>query len=295
MRTSVEFRDRLLERARQIIARPGMYMTTGRDLDGALSMMLSDVKFLEESEVETARSALWDFYGQTGVVGPFEHCFGAGRYLDEVASVHAELFHRADFLSLSNTLSVEQYSHLVENVRDQYDELDFHRSDVERLWGKPSILAGTSVGCYAPPVGSSGWIYFDYDLEAEVSRTYQFGKGTHFEGPRYAKDPVLRNVRGAGRTLGGRAGADTLRQGQAVGHRLVDRPAQQTGRSWQCCDRRPPASDTGTGPLPRQPVRTRVDPPHGMAEQAMERFSLSPRLHPRRKWRNPGTRFWSCC
>lgn len=171
-----------------------MYGASGFDFDHSLTTLLSDLRFLDGLDDTTGRRAVLDFFGKRGVVGPFENNFGPGQYVDEIASVHAEAFHRAGYLRLGRTLSSGRYQALIESARDQFEDLDFRRSDVETLLGEPSFIVGLDVISYAPADGPGGWVHFDFDRTVQSSSHYDFGHG-RFVVTDKKVDPILRDVR----------------------------------------------------------------------------------------------------
>jgi hypothetical protein len=69
-----------------MLARPGMWMPDGAGLQVFASVLLDDLCFIDGRSGDT-RFDNAAKYGKLGVRGPFVHTFGAGRYVDEVASV----------------------------------------------------------------------------------------------------------------------------------------------------------------------------------------------------------------
>jgi hypothetical protein len=179
-----------------MVGSPALWMSTGSDLDSAFRTLMADLEFVDGIDERPGIVESYRSYGQFGVVGPFRHTFGEGRFLDEVASVHAEWLHAAGCLPVRRTLDVEHYTELAQTARNRFDGRDFRRSDVERIVGEPSIEVGRDVICYAGPPGADGWIFFDFDGEAERARPYEFGEGRYRGGDHPAPgDRVLRDVR----------------------------------------------------------------------------------------------------
>jgi len=175
-----------------MITRAGLYATGGAGFDAQLKALLGDLCFLDEREQDRdSVSEVLGRYGQTGVVGPFQALFGAsGNYVDEVASVWAEQLHRLGYLHVDRLVETDAWHQLLAGLRDRFDGKDVRRSEVEAVYGPPSIVAGKRVLCYAP-ADNSGWVFVD--TYPEWTQRYLPGKG-RYDGER-DDDPLVRSVR----------------------------------------------------------------------------------------------------
>ncbi|MFI7678188.1 hypothetical protein [Actinophytocola sp. NPDC049390] len=191
MRTAEDLRRRWHDRVRLVFARVGMYATTGHEMQLYAETLLDDLCFLDERDDEF-RAATEELrrHGKLGVHGPFAALFGAeGRYVPEVASVFAEVYHRLGYLSVDRLLTVEEWAPFAD-VRDWVGERDIRRGEVVATFGAPSLVVDKQVLCYAPADGS-GWVFVDcWD---ERTPRYEPGLG-RFDVP-VEDDPLVRDVR----------------------------------------------------------------------------------------------------
>ncbi|GIH07855.1 hypothetical protein Rhe02_59220 [Rhizocola hellebori] len=175
-----------------------MYAADGRAYDVQARTLLADLCFLDEREADQdSVDQVIDGYGKFGVVGPFTALFGSeGRYVEEVASVFAEQFHRLGYLAVDRTLSKDAWSELMAGVRERFNEHDVRRSEVDAMYGTPSLIVGQRVLCYAPDDGSA-WVFFD--CFAEAVRRYEPATGAYTFEPDH--DPLVRCVRTPAKTF----------------------------------------------------------------------------------------------
>ncbi|MBB4907714.1 hypothetical protein [Actinophytocola algeriensis] len=174
-----------------MFTRSGMFAATGREMQLSAAAMLANLTFLDDRDDEhrAAVDALGR-YGKLGVHGPFTAIFGAERRcVPEVASVYAELFHRFGYLSVDRMLTADEWVPFT-TLRDWVGDRDVRRSEVEAVFGPPSLLADKRVLCYAPEDGS-GWVFFDCWQE-RVER-YEPGHG-RFD-VLVEDDPLVRDIR----------------------------------------------------------------------------------------------------
>ncbi|WP_460359670.1 hypothetical protein [Actinoallomurus bryophytorum] len=193
MRSAAELRQRWLDLVPLMIARAGMYTTSGgAAVDIQLRGLLADLCFLDEREGDLdSTHEVIRRYGKLGVVGPFAAMFGnEGNYVAEVASVWAEQFHRLGYLQVDRVLDARAWDQLITGLAECFDGKDVRRSEVEATFGPPSLVADRRVLCYAPTDGS-GWVFVD--CYTEWTNRYVTGSG-RYEGER-DNDPLVRSVR----------------------------------------------------------------------------------------------------
>jgi hypothetical protein len=182
----------------RFVTRPGMYAVDGRAYDIQARTLLADLCFLDERDADkdSVHQALRG-YGKLGVIGPFTALFGQDdRYVDEVASVFAEQFHRLGYLAVDRTLDPADWSDLTAGLHQRFDGRDVRRSEVEATYGTPSLIVGKRVLCYAPGNGTA-WAFFD--CFAEPVRRYEPDVGTYTFEPDL--DPLVRCVRQPAKTF----------------------------------------------------------------------------------------------
>lgn len=191
MRTVEEFRQRWLKELPMMFTRPGMCAHDGRGMELMARARLYDLCFLDEREddleqiMRTVRR-----FGQSGVQGPFSAIFGRERQCrEEVASVFAEQFHRLGYLTVDRVLDSAEWAPLTK-LRDWVADRDIHRSEVETVFGPPSLIVGQRVLCYVP-ADATGWVFVDCWNEA--TQRYMPGKGM-FDSMTEA-DPLVRDIR----------------------------------------------------------------------------------------------------
>jgi transposase InsO family protein len=127
-----DLRLRWLEMLPRFVTRPGMYAVDGRAYDIQARTLLADLCFLDERDADkdSVHHALRG-YGKLGVIGPFTALFGQDdRYVDEVASVFAEQFHRLGYLAVDRTLDPADWSDLRAGLHQRFDGRDVRRSEV---------------------------------------------------------------------------------------------------------------------------------------------------------------------
>lgn len=157
MRTADEMRERWLWELPLILRRPGMYAADGPNLDVLLGMRMRDMCFLDDrdAECETLRR-----YGPRGLVTPFDRAFGdLSPYVDEVASIWAEEFHRLGYLPIARSLRPGTWGR-ARDLCDRLRERDLRVGEIVAALGEPSLTTGHRVLCYAPADGT-GWMFFD--------------------------------------------------------------------------------------------------------------------------------------
>ena len=170
-----------------------MFAADGRSFDLLSRILLGDLCFIDGREDDQARAEEHlRTFGKLGVVGPFEAVFGGnGRYTDEVASVHAEVFHRLGYFTAVEPVAARDWAEFATSLRTQFEEGDHRRSEVDAMIGPPSLAIGT-VSCYASPVPSDSWVFFDFAREQVMQ--YQAGEGT-YKDLEWCNDPLLRDIR----------------------------------------------------------------------------------------------------
>ncbi|MEV6287424.1 hypothetical protein [Kribbella sp. NPDC051770] len=186
MRTVAELKERWIAEISAIVLPTCMYVSTAREAEVLCGQLVEDVCFLEEVDsdfVDADRQG----HGSTGVSGAFERVFGAGtRSAAGVVSVYARHFHRLGYLAIDRAVD---WGPLAEKARAGLGDL--RRSELEELYGEPSLVVDGRVGCY---VSAEGWLYVDY-------------QGPELLGPQ----ELVRDVRvpaGSGFQLGGRSGGE---------------------------------------------------------------------------------------
>lgn len=119
-----------------------MYAIDGRAYDVQARTLLADLCFLDERDADNEGvNQVLRGYGKLGVIGPFTALFGKdGRYVDEVASVFAEQFHRLGYLPVDRMLDPSAWSELIASLCVRFDGHDVRRSEVETAYGKPSLV-----------------------------------------------------------------------------------------------------------------------------------------------------------
>ncbi len=164
----------------------------GREMETVARTLLGNLCFLDErdQEYEDVREELRR-YGQVGVQGPFDARFGTEHScVDEVASVFAERFHRLGYLTVDRTLEAPEWGELIGQVRDRFDGRDVRRGEVEAAYGRPSLVIGKRVLCYAS-AGSDGWVFFDCFAESQAAYVPGVGRYEYSAD----EDPLVRDVR----------------------------------------------------------------------------------------------------
>ena len=154
-------------------------------------ILLDDLCFIDgrDDEYAAERERL-RAYGKVGVPGPFQALFGEkGHYVDEVASVYAEVFHRLGYLTAVEPRDEPDWPAFVAGLRHRFAQGDHRRSEVESEIGRPSLAIGT-VWCYVPAGASGAWVFFDFAVDRSLR--YQRGEGTFRQTD---DDPLLRDVR----------------------------------------------------------------------------------------------------
>lgn len=175
-----------------------MYAATGREMELLLGQLLADLCFLDgrDADWEHERSLLQS-YGELGVTGPFEALFGSSRCQAEVASVYAEVFHRLGYLAIGDPVSQERWQEMTGGLRGHFEGRDVRQGEAERILGRPSLLVGRTVLCYAPLDPAAGWLFID--CHAEQATRYDAGHGRHVTDQ--DTDPLVRSVRRSGQTF----------------------------------------------------------------------------------------------
>ncbi|MEV6524491.1 hypothetical protein AB0M43_21265 [Longispora sp. NPDC051575] len=193
MRSTDDLRQWWLDDLSRMLTRPEMWATDGRAMDTLCWMRLRDLCFLDDRDTERDQTVeLLRRYGKLGVSGPFTTIFGKERTCTaEVASVHAEHFHRLGYLTVDRHLSPNESAALDgSQLREWVGKRDLRRSEVEATFGPPSLVIAHRILCYTP-ADASGWVFFDcWD---EQPRRYVPGEGTYTADRE--TDPLVRSVR----------------------------------------------------------------------------------------------------
>ena len=189
-----------MEQVGHLMARPGMYATHGRELQGVAQGLLDDLCFIDErdNDAEAVGAALHR-YGKLGVAGAFEAVFGGDcSYVAEVASIFAEEFHRLGYLEVGRRLSMSDWESVCDGLRDTFEELDVRQSEVTQRLGEPTLVVDKRVSCYVSEQADSAWLFFDFWEDPAV--IYEPGEGRFGRvGPN--DDPLLRDIRVPGESF----------------------------------------------------------------------------------------------
>jgi hypothetical protein len=173
MRTATDLKDKWLAEIPLILERTGMWTRTGEEADTLCRRLLEDLCFLDERDPAAALADL-QRYGSTGVAGAFRDWLGKEARCDaEVVSVYAECFHRLGYLTVDRLLD---WAQLADAARAGLGDLP--RSEVEALYGEPSLVVDGRIGCY---VSADGWLYVDYQGPLELVRDVRIPAQT-FDG-----------------------------------------------------------------------------------------------------------------
>jgi hypothetical protein len=161
-------------------------------MERVAGMRLGDLCFIDgrDQEYEDTTNALRRF-GKLGVHGPFAALFGQERSCTaEVASVYAEHFHRLGYLAVDRLLDETGWRMVTGELRDRFDDRDVRRSEIEAVFGPPSLAVGRRVLCYAPS-DSCGWMFVDCWDEPQTQYVPDRG---HYQTTADA-DPLVRDIR----------------------------------------------------------------------------------------------------
>lgn len=178
MRTSLEIRQRLIERLAFSITRPNM-MTTTHDLDGYFRILLDDLAFIDgaESIVQAAfetiirERRLWSSTGTLNTVGELM----PRRVVDQVrASIWAEVAYSGGWVNVDSKgiRRPEAWDEARSRLQLAIDG-DLTGQELADLVGDPSISSTSWLGF----VDESGrWFHVDLDRYQEPSETRSHGR-----------------------------------------------------------------------------------------------------------------------
>ncbi|GIH96788.1 hypothetical protein ACFFMN_14860 [Planobispora siamensis] len=107
----------------------------------------------------------------------------------EVASVHAEQFHRPGYLQVGREFDESGWNALLDAVRDRVEEQDVRRDEVEAISGVPSPVVDRRVLCHVCAAGECAFV----DCWDEPALRCVPGKGNC--EPVFDGAPLVRSVR----------------------------------------------------------------------------------------------------
>jgi hypothetical protein len=193
MRSAAALRDRWISIIPGMLARTGMYASTGAEMQLGADNLLEDLCFLDDRDAEygRVRAELLRRYGQLGVGGPFTAMFGLAHCQAEVAAVYAEVFARLGYLAVKGTLSPARWGELTASLPTLFDEQDLRLSEAQPELGPASLVVDGRILCYASSRPADGWVFVDG--HPVTTPVYQPGEGRF--GSTSDDDPLVRSVR----------------------------------------------------------------------------------------------------
>jgi hypothetical protein len=178
MRTVTEIRDRLLDEFRFTVWRPTMRSGINTDASEAMLLHLLDTLcFIDRRDEEWLALKGRYVVGCRWVRGHFEFQHRAfPAYVNEIASVYAEIAFRLGYFSPARLLTEAEMSRLASVVEEpEFVSRDWTEAELHAQFGPPSHeVVGwlTTVACYGCVEPSVKWVFFDLARQLPVARDW---------------------------------------------------------------------------------------------------------------------------